>query len=218
MVGFLGARGVAAPAREVAEVQPRFGAVEVFALRGFDFRDRRIEGRHRRRVRQGAGTRNHARGFHAHRACRIAEQRREHARDMRLPGAAVCCAVTAAWRSCASASRNDDGWPRPRPRPGSERATRSPWRARSPGARDPARGRAARRRRPAWARRPASIAAPKCTSCRRPGPYHVATASAAHCACRLRWQPVQASGVPSASDSSGRGTRKPWSRRGSTTI
>src|SRR5207245_7507588 len=40
-------------------------------------------------------------------------------------------------------------------------------------------------------------------------PYHAVTVAAAQCASRSLWQPVHAFGVPSVTDRSGRGTRRP---------
>ena len=40
------------------------------------------------------------------------------------------------------------------------------------------------------------------------GPYQLSTAAAAHCAGLSRWQSLQALGVPSFTDRSGRGMRK----------
>ena len=48
--------------------------------------------------------------------------------------------------------------------------------------------------------------------------YQAATASAAHCAPRSAWQPLQAFGVPSDTLRSGRGMRSEWSWRGSMTM
>ena len=50
------------------------------------------------------------------------------------------------------------------------------------------------------------------------GPAQRATQSAAHWADSRTWQAEQTFGVPAATDRSGRGTRKLWSRRGSTTM
>ena len=49
-------------------------------------------------------------------------------------------------------------------------------------------------------------------------PVHVRIASAAHCAVFFAWQLVQALGLPTFTEMSGRGMRIEWSCRGSTTM
>ena len=57
-------------------------------------------------------------------------------------------------------------------------------------------------------RRAAANTSPNSGSCRRLGPNHCATASAAHCGVFLSWHPLHAFGVPIFTVRSGRGTRK----------
>ena len=154
------------------------------------------------------------RGFHAHRPHRVGEQWLEGRAARGEPGAAPARPP----RRRAPGGRGRRGR-RGRRRGRSGRgagAGRGRWRARWRAGRGrprwPQGSVAPPRRRPARPRRRGrSAAAEGRRSSRR-------RRRRAHALSRSSWQPVQAFGMPRAADRSGRGTRKPWSRRGSTTM